>query len=269
MSVNLTPPGDGGGPGGAEVARGPKTAARVAAVLRRRIVLGELSPGDALPQEFALTEYFNVSRPTLREAFRILESERLLEIRRGARGGPRVRAPEAEVAATYAGLMLQMDGVLLQDVYDARTVMEAPAAKRIAADPRSESVARLRQNLADAELLLEGDEAEIAERMPRLSQQFHMLLVELAGNRTLHLFDSMIQHIVDVASRSYVAAQEGETGRVRSYRVAVRSHTRVVDLIEDGEAEAADALWRRHLDEVGRSLLEGGPTSGTVVDLLS
>src|SRR5690242_18409866 len=95
----------------AKSGRGAKTASRVADVLRRGIVLGQLQPGSALPQELALTEYFNVSRPTLREAFRILEAERLLEIRRGAHGGPYVRQPESEVAANYAGLMLQMNGV--------------------------------------------------------------------------------------------------------------------------------------------------------------
>jgi DNA-binding FadR family transcriptional regulator len=249
--------------------RGPKTAARVASHLRRRIISGELRSGDALPKEVELTEALGISRPTLREAFRILEAEQLLEIRRGVQGGPRVRTPVAEVPATYVGLMLQLEGVRLKDVYDARTVLEAPAAAALAADPKPEAIARLRDNLARANELLGEPLTDIAERMSQLSQEFHTLLVELAGNRTLHIFDTMMYNILASANRSYVDAQADDQHRRRAYQVAVKSHTRLVDLIEDGEAEAADGLWRRHLDEIAKRLLEGGPASGLVVDLLS
>ncbi|MEU1168737.1 GntR family transcriptional regulator, partial [Streptomyces sp. NPDC005921] len=53
--------------------RVPKTAELVAGHLRRQIVRGELKPGDALPPESGLMEQFGISRPTLREAFRVLE----------------------------------------------------------------------------------------------------------------------------------------------------------------------------------------------------
>ena len=65
----------------------PKTAELVATQLRNQIVRGDLREGDALPPEAALMAQFGVSRPTLREAFRVLESEALISVRRGARGG--------------------------------------------------------------------------------------------------------------------------------------------------------------------------------------
>jgi GntR family transcriptional repressor for pyruvate dehydrogenase complex len=55
--------------------RVPKMAEMISDHLRRQIVRGELSEGDVLPSEQELQTRFNVSRPTLREAFRILESE--------------------------------------------------------------------------------------------------------------------------------------------------------------------------------------------------
>jgi DNA-binding FadR family transcriptional regulator len=58
--------------------RVPKAAELVAAPLRRQIITGELSEGDALPSEAALMTQFRISRATLREAFRILESESLM-----------------------------------------------------------------------------------------------------------------------------------------------------------------------------------------------
>src|SRR3954452_19976117 len=112
--------------------RVPKTAELVASHLRRQIVRGELKEGDALPPETALMEHFGVSRPTLREAFRVLESEQLISVRRGARGGARVHAPDGDVAARYAGLVLQFRGATLEDVYDARKAIELPAVRRLA-----------------------------------------------------------------------------------------------------------------------------------------
>ena len=62
---------------------GRKAADVVAAALRRRIILGELQEGEALPPE---TADLGVSKPTLRQAIRILESESLVSVRRGSRG---------------------------------------------------------------------------------------------------------------------------------------------------------------------------------------
>lgn len=62
----------------------------IAGQIRRRIIRGELAVGETLPTENELLTQFGVSRPTLREAIRVLESESLVEVKRGSRGGARV-----------------------------------------------------------------------------------------------------------------------------------------------------------------------------------
>jgi DNA-binding FadR family transcriptional regulator len=113
---------------GISTVRVPKAGEMVAAHLRRQIVLGELKEGDQLPPESVLMEQFGVSRPTLREAFRILEAEGAITVRRGVRGGARVQVPDVKVAARQAGLVLQYRGALLSDVYEVRAVLEPAAA---------------------------------------------------------------------------------------------------------------------------------------------
>ena len=61
-------------------------------------------------------EHFHVSRPTLREAVRVLESEGLVEVRRGSRTGARVRVPGPEAVAKPAALLLELSGATLADV---------------------------------------------------------------------------------------------------------------------------------------------------------
>ena len=110
----------------------PKAAELVAASLRRQIVRGQLKEGDALPHESVLMATFAVSRPTLREAFRVLESERLIRVRRGAHGGARVHVPDSDVAARFTGLVLQHRGATVADVLEARALIEPPAAAILA-----------------------------------------------------------------------------------------------------------------------------------------
>ena len=74
------------------------------------VVEGQLKEGDYLPNEAELMTHFGVSRPTLREAVRVLESERLVEVRRGSRTGARVRVPGPEIVARPAGLLLELSG---------------------------------------------------------------------------------------------------------------------------------------------------------------
>src|SRR3954467_12514650 len=96
--------------------RVPKAAELVAAAVRRQIVRGALSVGDLLPGESSLMEMYDVSRPTLREALRILGSERLISIKRGARGGAHVQSPEIAVVGRYAALLLQARDTTIVDV---------------------------------------------------------------------------------------------------------------------------------------------------------
>src|SRR5947208_4773308 len=115
-----------------ERVRVPKTAELVAQVIRSQIVRAELTEGDALPPESELTGRFGISRPTLREALRILESESLITLSRGSRTGAIVHAPTREVADRHTGLLLQAKGVNLADVYEARVAIYASAARDLA-----------------------------------------------------------------------------------------------------------------------------------------
>ncbi|WP_406443133.1 FadR family transcriptional regulator [Streptomyces sp. NBC_00631] len=242
--------------------RVPKMAELVAARLRRMIVRGELAEGDALPSETALMEEFAVSRPTLREAFRVLESESLISVRRGARGGARVQVPEGTVAARYAGVVLEYRGTTLKDVYDARTVIEAPCAGLLAERRTDEDLSRLRAAVAGAERLMDDPPAFIRAHM-----EFHALVVELAGNETLGVLNGMVRHIIDQANWSHVDLDAGSPENIRANRRGFRAHGALVDLVAARSAEAAEQLWRLHLQEAEDYLLRSGSMT-TVLDLL-
>jgi len=239
--------------------RVPKTAELVARHLRKQIVRGELAEGDALPSETALMESFSISRPTLREAFRILESEGLIVVRRGAHGGARVQVPSSEVAAGYTGLVLQHRGATLADVFAARVIVEAPAAAM---------VARMPDRVARAERLTEWlDDFETSPDNLDYTARFHgfnRLLVELTENETLMLLTSMLETISDAASTTYVLVAPDDEGRM--IRRASKARHALIEHIARGEADQAEDLFGRHLAEAG-GLLQVAQ-GGRVIDVL-
>lgn len=241
--------------------RPPKTAELVADHLRRQIVRGELRGGESLPSEVVLTERYGVSRPTLREAFRVLEAEQLITVRRGARGGATVHEPSAAMVARYAGFVLEHVGSTLADVCDARVHIEAPCA-RLAAERRTgDDVARLREAVTRCELV-----GHDHRRLAVEASEFHALLVDVAGNLTLSLLHSVVRTIIDMAKLRRFADPMESSVRDKAFTFGVTAHRRVVDHIEDGDGDAAEAMWRRHLAASNRLLLEG-PESGEPLDL--
>lgn len=250
-----------GGPVGRQL-RLPKMAELVASELRQRIIRGELTEGQALPPEAALTERFGVSRSTLREAFRILEAEALITIRGGPGGGARVRSPSPEVAARYTGLVLEHRGVALQDVWEARLFLEPPAAGMLA---RRRSAADLRALRA---ALAEQDAASDPAEAIRLHNDFHLLVARLAGNATLALLIGMLSEIVYRSTWSRVEPAIGSTAQEQAERSTVKVHRALVDLIEAKDAVKAEDVWRRHLDAASDYLWrrDGNPVPVSLLD---
>ena len=237
--------------------RVPKTAELVAARVRRQIVRGELEEGEALMSEAELMVEFGVSRPTLREAFRILEVESLITVTRGSRGGARVHAPDISVAARYAGLLLQYSGTTLEDVQSARLVIEPPVARRLA-EKRGVAVVEVLRAHIEEEKASQGDAPAFAE----LSTRFHELLVELSGSQTLTLVVGMLHDIVESHARLTITLSQNP----KSIPRAIRSHEKLVDLIEASDADGAEQHWHKHMSFIARNMLNAVGRK-TVVDL--
>ena len=125
--------------------RVPKMADMIADHIRNRILDGELKEGDSLPSEAQLLEGFGVSRPTLREAFRVLETEKLISVSRGSRKGATVHAPTIDIVSRYMTYVLRINEISISDIYDARLAIEPFAVRRLAEKQPKEVLARLRQ----------------------------------------------------------------------------------------------------------------------------
>lgn len=246
-----------GGPRGKQYGKSvqiPKAADIVAGTLRRQIVRGIIGDGEGLPTEAELMTQFNVSRPTLREALRVLEAEDLIRVRRGARGGMTAHRMSPELVSRYAGLLLQTRGVTLLDVYQAQITFEPACVRRLAETRSDEDLAELERTIErEREAMTAGD-----DRVERIA--FHARLIELSGNQTLILMSEIITSVL-------VSAATHDVPVGGSQRTALRDHEEVVRLIRDRDGEGAHDLWERHLRSGMEAAIEQVGATGQLVDV--
>jgi DNA-binding FadR family transcriptional regulator len=220
----------------------PKVAELIAGDLRRRIIGGELT--DELPRESDLVEDFAVSRTSVREALRILETEGLIRIRRGKLGGAIVRRPTAASAAYHLGLTLVANGVTHDDLAAARLSIEPICAGLAAEQPE-------RQGMVD-ELSALIDESEACTTnlaFTAAAHDFHLRLTELCGNTTMTLLAGTLEAVWN-AQEDRIAWSAEDPEDPPSRRESIEAHRRLVKAIGDGEPDRARGEMHAHLTEV-------------------
>lgn len=246
------------------VRRRPKAAEMVAAELRRQIVTGRLKPGDKLQPENVLQSEFSISRPTMREALRILESESLIAITRGKHGGARVIAIDLGAAARQVGVFLQVEGTTLQDVWMARTIIEPPAAGLLAARRDPAAFAALEANIAEARVAAQRDLIRYAD----LTAEFSMLISQHCGNKTIHLFASLIHDIIRRQHEHVTERTLLRTSVDRLRQESIRSREKAVLLMRTGTSVAVEIFWRTHLEHM-RDLVLSEYKGPATIELLN
>lgn len=225
----------------------------VAASLRERIVVGELADGAVLPKQEDLLVEFGVSKPSLREALRILEAEGLVQVRRGKVGGAVVRRPRVDSAAAMMEQVLRSMEVSATDVVEALRGIEPVCAGLCArrADRATEVLPRLRAVHQEAWAAV-GDLRAYIEH----ARRFHEALVAGCGNQTMIVLIGSLETICSEDSALWVdqrLAHEARHGHIDgpiadvAYREqGLEDHATILALIADGDAEGAEREARRH-----------------------
>lgn len=205
---------------------GRKTARLVAGQIIRDIAE---EGWEALPPEAALTERYEVSRPSLREALRILEMYGVITIRPGPGGGMRVNTVASEQYANASSLYFHLLGLTLGDVLNTRQQME-PLMARLAAEKAKGGAL--------------WDDAQPAQG----PDSFHFTVARFAGDPILILFADALRNIhVDESSREYRVTAE------LSKQIPI-THEQIEEAIRNGDAIKAEELMREHITRYAQLL---------------
>ncbi len=246
----------------------PRIAEMIADNLRRRILAGELNDGDVLPKVDDLLLEFPVSKPSIREAMRILETEGLLSVRRGNVGGAVIHTPKAKVAAYMFGMVLQAQDTLLADLAAALSDVEPACAAKAA-----ERSVNDKSLVATLKRLNEELEAGLDDgpEFTRLARRFHDAVVQGCGNATMALVTGSLETLWSNHESNWAESTNahGEYPDLQARESVLRTHLKITDAIEEGDAARARHLVAQHLHESQRYVLAQGKDVLITVEGLS
>ncbi len=192
-----------------------KASLAIAAAFRARIARGELRAGEPLPVESELMDELGVSKGVVREALRILETEGLVEVRRGLGGGPRVRHPSISEASKTIGVYLQIGDVHVTDVWETRDRMIGSAVERLAADPGERDLEALEVSVGSLAATVGDFDA------------YYVQLLDV-GEKAVLAAGSLTEHVIVVSLRHIIAVElEAATRAVVDIEQAVAAEDTV------------------------------------------
>ncbi|BBU21948.1 FadR/GntR family transcriptional regulator [Mycobacterium xenopi] len=236
----------------------PRIAEIVADELRRQIIDGELADGDLLPRQEVLVEQFNVSLVSLREALRILETEGLVSVRRGNRGGAVVHAPAKTSAAYMLGLLLQSEYVGVADLGAALRELEPACAALAAQRPdRADTLVPELKQINDAMAAHLDDGRQFTE----IGRQFHDALVRGCGNKTIIAVVGTLETLWTSHEQQWAdeSAARGTYPSLANRRAVLNTHIKLTEMIEAGDVDRARRIAARHLADTQTHVLAGRP----------
>lgn len=209
--------------------------------LREQILTGRLSAGDWLPTEADLCVRYRVSRSTIREALRMLSSQRLLATRRGVGGGSQVaqlrHEDVSEMLRDSILLLTNSEGCTAGELLEARKFLEVPVAWLAAERATSEQIDRLAATIPE---VVQGHELDEAHAN---AGDFHAVLLDLAGNRLLRV---VAEPLFQVIRLRYPAGHSP----VEAWEQNAVEHRAIVEAIRTGDAARAGQLMATHLDQM-------------------
>ncbi len=165
--------------------------------LKQAIIDGQFTTGDRLPSEEQLAEMFQVSKVTAREALREMETEGIIEKRRGIYGGSFVARPGSENMGRAVINYCRFGGLSLEDLVEFRAILE-PALVELAAKNRTpEDLEALKANILEVEQAVNNGK----QNQPA-AIEFHRLLADACHNQLISaVMEALVQVFLEILSQ--------------------------------------------------------------------
>jgi GntR family transcriptional regulator, transcriptional repressor for pyruvate dehydrogenase complex len=204
--------------------------------VRQLMRAGQLRPGDRLPAERDLCEQFGVSRVTVREALRMLESSGLVEIRVGARGGAFVTAPSSGRIGDGLADMLSLSVIGAADVTEVRMILEVGIVPLLCERATEEDLEDLERMCAQSREALRKS----AYTMD-MSAEFHVRVARATHNPALAMLVESFRGPI-LMSMEQARATAPEMGKL-----GTEEHEQFVAAVRTRDADQAMRIMREHL----------------------
>jgi GntR family transcriptional regulator, transcriptional repressor for pyruvate dehydrogenase complex len=216
----------------------PKSKAEhVAQQLLDRIITAGLAPGSSFGTEAGLLKLFDVSRPTLRESLRILESQGVLALRPGPGGGIMVKRPSIDILAHGLSVFLRLNDVPFIAVLKAREVIEPALASEAAQNGTGQDFDQLEDSIERMKAI--RDQAAFIEE----NRTFHSIIARASGNTVMETFWSAISILAD-------GEHHGVRYSGKNQMHIIEAHKAILKALRKRDSKAAAASMEAHVTEL-------------------
>lgn len=213
---------------------------RVVEQIEQAVTRGDLRPGHRLPSERELVDQFSVSRPTVREALRVLESDGLVRSRPGDPRGPEVLGFTAGGLHKQFARLASVDGMGLCELIGFRMILEGSAnqlAARLATASEIAEMEAAHQRMGRA--IEEGQ-----DRFSEADMAFHDTVARASKNVLIKVCSEVVRGVVLSLIADKIERAPDQQGLMAE---SLRHHGEVLAQVRSGDGAAAARTARRNL----------------------
>ena len=219
-------------------------------LLKQAVWQGDLKPGERLPAEGEIARELKVSKVTVREALREMESEGLVEKRRGMYGGSFVAEPSLSKMLDQVTNYYHTGGITLRELVEFRRILEPALVAMAAARRTEEDLRRIRENMAAFEQSLDAGEIDHA-----LAIEFHRLIADACHN-------PLVSAVMAALAGVFTEILDQVPMRIEDGRIDLDYCKMFYDCLVHGRKEKARKLMQEHFDTLETIVREGRAFNG-------
>ncbi len=210
--------------------------------IAEKVRSGDLTVGDRLPSERDLAAQMRISRPTVREAVKVMAEAGVLEVRRGQSGGIFVRSelvPRELLRTSWEIRVSEVSGVL-----EARRLLEPRVAQLAAVHASETDFSAMRSTIDRQRELAEAkDFLRQEDLFLQLDLKFHLVIARATGNSTVVSLMRQLFRRLEIARDMAVHAET-----IPDWVIGV--HERTLDAIRSADFAMIDEVMDEHLSQL-------------------
>lgn len=210
--------------------------------IKDAIFKGDFAPGQALPSEKELSVELGVSRPVLREALRALQTQGLLAVRRGSRGGTYVTDLSNISIKDNLEDLLRMGKVSMSDLTQARLFLEPEVFRLAAINATDEQLAEMEK------LVREADRTSDPKERIQLQSNFHRMVAKASGSPIYLRFMQIIFDFIEVFATTI------QPSGFRAHDE--KDHPVIFDALRRRDGDTAAAQAKLHAEKLTREMVK-------------
>ena len=208
--------------------------------IRQLILDGEIHPGERLPSERKMMEMMHRSRPTIREAMRMLERDGYIKIYSGSSGAV-VQEINVDNAVQSLETIIQMKHLSIENILEYRRQTENEAG-RLAAIRRTE------KDLEKMKEIIQRSEAAIGnpEEFMACDMEFHVAVAEASQNGMYSIMLQVCRNVLSEFLMEILNKGKKSTQKVR-YELILDVHKKIYIAVKNQQEEEAAKWMTTHL----------------------